>query len=147
LISARAPVITPLRLMSSVPHGKAPRAADAACVVPVPHHWTDRLRGRPNAAETVALVLARRLRVEFAGSILCKTRRTPAQASLTPAQRRTNLRRAFRARGRIPAGITVLLVDDILTTGTTAHEAARHLRSAGAERVLVAVLARGLGRD
>lgn len=119
----------------------------ADCVVAVPHHWTDRLRGRHNAAETIGLVLARRLLVPYAGSILRKTRRTPPQTSLLPSQRRKNLRQAFRSRGRFPAGVTVLLVDDVLTTGTTAHEAARQLIAAGVERVVVAALARGLGRD
>ncbi|MEX0716406.1 MAG: ComF family protein [Planctomycetaceae bacterium] len=115
------------------------------CVVAVPHHWTDRLRGRTNASETLAQVLARRLLVEFAGPILRKTRRTPAQSSLKPSQRRTNLRGAFRARGEFPSRVTVLLVDDVLTTGATAHEAARQLRNAGADRIVTAVVARGLG--
>ena len=56
--------------------------------------------------------------------------------------RRNNVRGAFRAR--VDSGLsgkTVLLVDDVLTTGSTASEAAKALRSAGAERVLVAVLA------
>ncbi len=39
-------------------------------------------------------------------------------------------------------GATVLLVDDVMTTGSTAHEAARPLKRAGADRIIVAVLAR-----
>jgi predicted amidophosphoribosyltransferase len=61
--------------------------------------------------------------------------------------RRVNLRRAFAIGARDAfAGATVLLADDVMTTGTTAHEAARVLTQAGAVRVVVAVVARGLGR-
>jgi predicted amidophosphoribosyltransferase len=59
--------------------------------------------------------------------------------------RRENVRGAFKARPRPELhGQTVLLVDDILTTGSTANEAARALRHAGAGRVFVAVLAHSL---
>ena len=56
-----------------------------------------------------------------------------------------NVKDAFRVpRGRAVTGQSVLLVDDVLTTGSTANEAARALRRAGAARVVVAVLARTL---
>lgn len=111
-------------------------------VVPVPQHWSKRLVESHNQAETVAEVLARRLRVDLRRHILAKVRRTPDQSSLPAARRRTNLCGAFRARkqGKL-AGIHVLLVDDVLTTGTTADQASRALREAGAGRVSVAVLA------
>jgi predicted amidophosphoribosyltransferase len=65
------------------------------------------------------------------------------QTQSTPEQRRSNVRGAFLA-GAAPElrGKTVLLVDDVLTTGSTASEAARVLKAAGAARVVVAVLAR-----
>jgi ComF family protein len=116
-------------------------------VVAVPKHWTRRIETRPNAAETLAAVLARRLQVEFGRHILAKVRRTLPQSKLPSYRRRSNLRRAFRVRQPDAInGATVLLVDDILTTGTTANEVSRVLRKSGADRVIVAVPARGIGR-
>ena len=111
-------------------------------VVPVPQHWSKRLIESHNQAETVAEVLARRLRVNLHRHILAKVRRTPDQSSLSAARRQTNLCGAFRVRkkGKL-AGAHVLLVDDVLTTGTTADQASRALRQAGVGRVSVAVLA------
>ncbi|MEO8870825.1 MAG: phosphoribosyltransferase family protein, partial [Granulicella sp.] len=68
---------------------------------------------------------------------------TESQFALTPHARRTNLRGAFAVPNRASlAGRTVLLVDDIYTTGATARECARVLRRAGAKRIFVATLAR-----
>lgn len=117
-------------------------------VVPVPQHWRDRLLRRHNSAEQLGRVLAGKLRLPFRTGLLRKTRKTPRQFSLTPTDRRTNLRKAFAAK--LPKklqGSAVLLVDDVLTTGSTAHECARALLDAGAKRVDVTVIARGLGRD
>lgn len=123
------------------------REAQIDVVVPVPQHWTKRLSHPHNAALTAAEVWASRLQVDLAGSILRKVRRTPSQARLTPSERRGNLRRAFAIGGADRfAGATVLLADDVMTTGTTAHEASRVLIHSGARRVVVAVIARGLGR-
>jgi predicted amidophosphoribosyltransferase len=73
-------------------------------------------------------------------------RRTPAQATLTPSKRRDNLKGAFAlVRGLRLQAHRVLLVDDVLTTGTTAHRAAQVLQKGGAASVRVAVVARGLG--
>lgn len=116
-------------------------------VIPVPQFWGQRLVRPHHAAETLARVWARRLHVPVAGHILQKQRWTQPQSRLKPSQRRSNLRRAFVAvgSGRL-SGATVLLADDVMTTGTTAQEAARQLRQAGAAHVVVAVVARGLGR-
>jgi len=117
-------------------------------VVPVPHHWTDSLRRSLHLPETVATILARRLRVHLGTHILAKVRRTPKQFGLPPSRRRTNLQGAFRVPRRSVTAVRgrrILLVDDVLTTGTTANRASRVLRDAGAASVVVAVLARGLG--
>jgi ComF family protein len=117
-------------------------------VVPMPHHWTDSLRRTLHLPETVATILARRLRVHLGTHILAKVRRTQKQFGLPPSRRRTNLQGAFRVPRRCLTGVRgrrILLVDDVLTTGTTADRASRALREAGAAAVVVAVIARGLG--
>lgn len=116
-------------------------------VIPIPlHSWQGLLRPH-NPAAILAEVWGKRLNVPTATHILRKQRWTEAQARLSPTQRRVNVRDAFTiVPGTLPTGSTVLLADDVLTTGTTAHEAARVLRRNGASRVVVAVVARGLGR-
>jgi ComF family protein len=116
-------------------------AVDA--VVPVPLHWWRRWRRGYNQAAAIARSLAQQLQIRCFPSALRRRRNTPDQPSQSPAGRRDNVRGAFVVRRR--AGLharTILLVDDVMTTGATAHEAARALRSAGAARVFVAGLAR-----
>jgi predicted amidophosphoribosyltransferase len=114
-------------------------------VIPVPHHWTSRLRHGHFPPVTIGRVLARRLNARWHTHILAKVRRTPSQVSLPVTDRRNNLRGAFRVVGGSRLnGLTILLVDDVLTTGTTSHRAATELNKAGASRVLVAVIARAI---
>ena len=125
--------------------GTALAASPFDVVVPVPEHWLKRLVRPQYSAETIAYELSRRLKVRLATGILAKRRWTPKQARSSAAKRRQQQRGAFCTSGRISLrGKTVLLVDDILTTGATADEAARMLKRAGAKRVVVAVLARSV---
>jgi ComF family protein len=121
------------------------RALAADVVVPVPLHWRRRWRRGYNQSEALARPLAARLGLPLRPSWLRRVRHTPEQKALSLAEKRENLRGAFRGRGAGPRGRAVLLVDDVLTTGSTAAEAARALRQAGARRVAVAVLARWQG--
>lgn len=111
-------------------------------IAPVPEHWIRRLLHPHYAAETFSRELSRGLNIRWARGLLKKLRRTPKQATSPTALRRQQQNGAFGVnRSAELAGKNVLLVDDILTTGSTAHAAARALKQAGAKRVIVAVIA------
>ncbi|HEV8631483.1 MAG TPA: phosphoribosyltransferase family protein [Thermoanaerobaculia bacterium] len=109
-------------------------------VTAVPLAWTRLLTRGYNQAEAVARPLAAGLGVPCR-RLLRRRRRRP-QALLARAERRRNLRGAFAPRREVPVGGTVLLVDDVMTTGATLVAATLALRRAGVARVLVAVVAR-----
>jgi ComF family protein len=126
-------------------HAERLTNSDFDVVVPVPMHWRRRLERSANAAAILAERLADHLHAPLAAELLRRTRHTRPQFSVPPSQRRANVRNAFAVRsGYHLNGAHVLLVDDILTTGSTASAAARILRSAGAARVTVVVAARTL---
>ncbi len=128
----------------------APQLPAEVVVVPVPLHRCKYAGRGFNQAQLLAAHALRRLkqthpawRLTLAPGALARTRLTQSQAGLTPRQRRLNLRAAFRvAQPGLIAGRTVLVIDDILTTGATARAASRALLQAGAEAVWVATLAR-----
>ncbi len=96
-----------------------------------------------------ALELARGISQETAISLLSGTlerieSRLP-QVGLSAARRRNNVRGAFRIIPHQPVPSSVAIVDDILTTGATAHEIAKVLRKAGVKRLQVWVVARTQG--
>ena len=126
----------------------APRLRDLSpqVVVPVPLHWTRRYWERGfNQSEILARCLAKSLQIPCYPHCLRRLRRTPRQTQQeTPAARYENVRGAFKARSRYSlTGKSVLLVDDVLTTGATANEAARALRVLKPARIMVVVLAHG----
>jgi ComF family protein len=113
------------------------------CVVPVPLHWLRRWQRGYNQSAALAGGWAHALAIPLLPHGLRRVRDTKKQFDLPPAARRDNVRNVFRSgrRSRFQ-GRTVLLVDDVMTTGSTLHEASAALRRAGAARVVVAVLAR-----
>jgi ComF family protein len=112
-------------------------------VTAVPMHWLNRMWRGMNGPEVVARALARQLHWKFASRLLVCRRRLRRQATLTPTERRENVRNAFRPSRRWTiTGQTILLVDDVMTTGATAHEASRALKTAGASEIYLAILAR-----
>jgi ComF family protein len=104
-------------------------------IVPVPLHF-DRLRERGyNQAAELALFAGRHLRIPVRPRALLRTRATKAQSGLRAADRAANVQGCFAVPAAEAArfrGKRVALIDDVLTTGSTAREAAHVLESAGA---------------
>lgn len=119
----------------------------ADVIVPIPFFRLEWLFRSHHPSLLLAEHWGRRLNIPCAPHILKKVRWTGPQMELTRAERRTNLKNVFQAVSNSDlTGANVLIADDVLTTGTTAHEAARALVRAGAKRVGVVVVARGVGR-
>jgi ComF family protein len=116
--------------------------AGADLVVAVPlHRSRERARGFNQARE-----LARHLGLPVADA-LARTRRTPSQADLPAARRHANVRGAFEWRTRVPVkGRTIVLVDDVSTTGATLNACARPLLDAGATEVRALTAARAVAK-
>jgi len=126
--------------------------AKAILVVPVPL-YSSKLRERGfNQAELVARAAIKRQpdgkRFILRAELLKRRRATESQIGLTQNQRKENLRGAFVVTNPgMVASREILLVDDVLTTGTTVSECARVLRRAGATEVWVATVARTLKKS
>lgn len=112
-------------------------------VVPVPLHWRRLLGRRFNQSALLAYALAQQLGRPCHPQALKRTRYTKPQMRLKRAERLKNVRNVFAVRE--PAALqqkTVLLVDDVVTTGATANACAALLKKAGATAVHVVALAR-----
>lgn len=115
-------------------------------LIPVPStRAAIRSRGR-DATAAIATAAARRLRRDrrlavTVLSALRPVRRVADQSELSESERRSNLRGAYAVRTRPPAGSELILVDDLVTTGSSLTEAARALRVAGASVRGAAVVA------
>ncbi|WP_111658053.1 ComF family protein [Isoalcanivorax indicus] len=119
-----------------------PGAQRPDLLVPVPLHWR-RLWWRGfNPAWQLAHAAGTRLGIP-ARPVLARHRPTPSQQGLTAAARRRNLTRALRITQPID-GLHIALIDDVVTTGSTARVASQVLLDGGASRVEVWALARTL---
>jgi ComF family protein len=138
---ARQTVAVPLALRMRAAGGEVLTGADA--VVPVPlHRSRERRRGFNQARE-----LARHLGLPMVDG-LSRVRKTAAQADLPAARRHANVRGAFATRvpNEVLKGLTLVLVDDVSTTGATLNACAATLVAAGAREVRALTAARAVTR-
>ncbi len=112
-------------------------------LVPVPLHPLRRRERGYNQAQALAEILGATAQLPVY-DCLRRTRHTDTQTRFDRAERTRNLREAFAPRkGTTFAGKRLLVIDDVLTTGSTLHECAVALRQGGARSVLALTVARG----
>ncbi|MDD2852228.1 MAG: ComF family protein [Desulfuromonadaceae bacterium] len=112
-------------------------------IVPVPLHRS-RLRQRGfNQAVLLGRVLSKKLSLPMVPDALTRTRATVPQIGLSAAERRTNVTGAFTVKkNRAVEGKRILLLDDVMTTGSTMDECAGGLKKAGAAAIIAVTIAR-----
>jgi ComF family protein len=123
-----------------------PREQSFDVIVPMPLHWRKRWQRGFNQAGLLAHEIGRRTHTPVRNA-LRRVKNTASQTGLTSSKRRKNVSGAFQAssRSRMRAaldGHSVLLIDDVMTTGATAAACARALKRAGARQVTLLTLAR-----
>ncbi|AOV95655.1 DNA utilization protein GntX [Edwardsiella hoshinae] len=112
-------------------------------LLPVPLHWLRHWQRGYNQSAELARPLAHWLQTDYHPYWLRRVRSTPAQQGLSAAERRGNLRGAFVCHPAL-AGRRVLLVDDVITTGSTLSEISLQLIAQGVMSVEVICLCRTL---
>jgi len=110
-------------------------------IIPVPLHPKRlRLRGY-NQAHEIAKIIAKQQNRPLLSDALVRTKNTAMQAELHEKQRANNVRAAFALNQTIESD-TVIVMDDVMTTGQTLRSVAKCLNQAGIGEVIVAVFAR-----
>lgn len=117
---------------------------DMEMLIPVPL-GKKRLKERGyNQVALVARPLAYELGLQYAPHGLWKSRETRSQVGLNVSQRRENVSRAYQAEGKVVNGRSVLVMDDVATTGSTIQSSTQALLFAGAREVYAITIARAL---
>jgi len=110
-------------------------------LVPVPLHPARQRERGFNQSEHLARILGTALNVPLAEDVIRRVRNTPSQTDLGREQRQHNVRQAFKADASQQTGGRVLLVDDVLTTGSTLVACENALAEAGFVLMGAAVVA------
>ena len=133
----------PLALMTLEGIGEFLTDQTPHLIIPVPLHRL-RLRQRGfNQALLIGSILSSRLSIPMLPDTLIRNRPTEPQIMLPAAERRTNVKGAFTVRDNdAVAGKRILLLDDVMTTGSTMNECTKELKKAGATAVIAATIAR-----
>lgn len=119
-------------------------ACQADCLVPIPLHAAREYERGYNQATVLALELADRLTLPVRPDLIARPVKRRPQQQLRAPTREENIRGVFTSIETGPERVRILLVDDVVTSGSTAREAARVLTSAGHRVVGVISLAHGI---
>ncbi|MBO5292324.1 MAG: ComF family protein [Lachnospiraceae bacterium] len=123
--------------------GRQIREWNADLLLPVPIHAARMRKRGYNQAELLAEEIGRRLSIPVMKKTAWRVRKTVPQKGLNVSERQNNLKKAFKIRQNDVKLKTIIIIDDIYTTGSTIDALAGECRRAGAEKVYFVVLAMG----
>ena len=147
IINLKASPILPARLKKLIPHAiEIAGLSDADLIVPIPLSRQRRHERGFNQAEIIAAVVSRFARIPIDRSSLTRKVHTPIhRVAMDNKARELTVQNAFEvARPQLIRGKTILLIDDVFTSGATASNCARVLKKNGARCVNIFTLARAV---
>ncbi len=115
--------------------------ADIDVIMPCPMYWQRDLKRGLNHSLLLSRYLAYRLQLPHQANLLVRARYSATQRGLNAKQRQQNIQGVFSVK-RSVKGLTIAIVDDVMTTGSTLNEASKTLMAAGAEKVYAWSIAR-----
>ena len=125
--------------------GRKIKSWKADAIVPVPVHKSKLKKRGYNQALLLAKELSVRLDIPLYDGLVCRRAATAVQKELSAKERQNNLKKAFNVTQNVVKLDTVLIVDDIYTTGATVDAMARCLKGAGVQKVYFVSLCIGRG--
>lgn len=112
-------------------------------IIPVPIHFIRYFNRGYNQSFLIAKFIAEKMKKELRNNIIKKVRNNKAQSLLTASKRKNNVCNAYRIKKADEIkGKTILLIDDIYTTGATVNECSKVLKENGANKIIVATVAK-----
>lgn len=131
------------RLLAELLLDKLINAAKPDCMIAVPLHKNRLYRRGFNQSHELGKIISKRLKIPLVNEVVHRIRETEQQAGLNAKQRRQNIRGAFAVVEPIKYK-HVVLIDDVVTTGSTVNELARVLKKAGVQTISVWSIARAV---
>ncbi len=131
-----------LQELALAAYNKNSEKHDYDLLIPIPLHWKRLLWRGFNQSLELAKFLARKQKIPLSTKALQRVKHTPPQSTLPLQERTKNLCGAFQANADLVHGKKILLIDDVMTTGTTLRECSKVLLQAGALNINILVLAR-----
>ncbi len=121
------------------------RAVQPDALVPVPIHAARKRRRGYNQAQLIAEVLSRHCDIPVCNELITRVKKTKPQKNLTEQERQNNLKKAFKILQNDVKLSTIVIIDDIYTTGSTIDAMTEILYSSGIGRIYHMTLAAGRG--
>ena len=108
---------------------------EADCIVPIPLHPAKKAERGYNQADFIAKGIAKELSVAMLKNGIKRNINTPTQTKLNLEERRENMENAFEVNTKKVVGKKIILLDDVITTGSTMRSCAIELLNKGAQKV------------